>query len=223
MRYLMGFILSIAVISYAGEDDLRNGTGFFVNGAYIVTAYHVVSNFEHACYYDIKNDTCYQVRVVDYEPEPDLALLKLVDVPVEPPSVCRLAHVELPIGEPMMSYGYLEPFLEPWLTTIPVTIRMQYSYGGDYRAYRMTGVLKRGMSGGPNVTRDGRIGGLSKSISLVEENTSNLVKSTEVVRMLKKNGVREYFNSNTGEKCAVSIVNTVYLFRSAKLTWGDDF
>lgn len=76
------------------------------------------------------------------------------------------------------------------------------------------------MSGGPNFTRDGRIGGMNKSVSLMEENTSNLVKSTEVVRMLRRNGVAEYPNTKNVEKCAISILNSFDGFKSAQLKWG---
>ena len=77
-----------------------------------------------------------------------------------------------------------------------------------------------GMSGGPNFTKDGRIGGMSKSISNMERNTSNLVKSTEVLRLLRQNGVREYPNTKNVKKCVISIVNSIEVFRSAHLRWG---
>ena len=64
MKQLIGIILLSFFVAFAA-DDMRNGTGFFVNRDYIITAYHVVETFEHKCYYDIKNDTCYQVHLVD--------------------------------------------------------------------------------------------------------------------------------------------------------------
>ena len=76
------------------------------------------------------------------------------------------------------------------------------------------------MSGGPNFTKDGRIGGMNKSVSLMEQNTSNLVKSTEVIRMLRKNGVIEYPNTKNVKKCAISILNSVEDFKSAQFNWG---
>ena len=202
------------------DDNVHNGTGFFVNSEYIVTAYHVVEGYENTCYYDIQNDTCYQVYVVDYDMETDIVLLKLDEDPVEMPRVCRIAHSELPIGEKLTSYGYPEPFIDHDLTIIPMNIRVQYRYDGDYNYYRMTGTLVLGMSGGPNFTTDGRIGGMSKSISTMERNTSNLVKSTEVVRLLRKNGVREYPNTRNVKRCVISIVNSIEEFKSAHLKWG---
>ena len=76
------------------------------------------------------------------------------------------------------------------------------------------------MSDGPNVTKDGRIGGMSKSIPNMERNASNLVKSTEVVRLLRQNGVREYPNTRNVKKCVISIVNSLNLFKSAHDEWG---
>ena len=219
MKQLVGIILSFIAMAFA-DDNMHNGTGFFVNSEYIVTAYHVVENFENTCYYDIKNDTCYKVHIVDYNLESDLVLLKLDDEPVEMPMVCRLAHSELAIGERLTSYGYPDPFIDHELTIIPLSIRMHYRYDGNYNYYRMTGKLRLGMSGGPNFTIDGRIGGVNKSISLVEQNTSNLVKSTEVVRLLHKNGVMEYPNTRNEKKCVISILISVEDFKSAHYHWG---
>ncbi len=218
MKYFVILILSFVAMTFA--DGMRNGTGFFVNSEYIVTAYHVIEDYEHICYYDIHNDTCYQVYVVDYDMETDIVLLKLYDEPVELPRVCRIAHTELPVGSKLTSYGYPDPFIDHELTIIPLNIRMLYRYDGDYNYYRMTGTLVLGMSGGPNFTTDGRIGGMSKSISNMEQNTSNLVKSTEVVRLLRKNGVREYSNTRNVKKCVISIVNSIKVFKSAHDEWG---
>ena len=219
MKQLIGIILLSFFVAFAA-DDMRNGNGFFVNSDYIITAYHVVETFEHKCYYDIKNDTCYQVHLVDYDLESDLVLLKLDEVPVAMPMVCCLAHSELPIGERLTSYGFPNPFIDHDLTIIPMSIRMQYRYDGNYNYYRMTGTLVIRMSDGPNFTKDGRIGGMSKSISNMERNTSNLVKSTEVVRLLRQNGVREYPNTRNVKKCVISIVNSLKVFKSAHDEWG---
>ena len=219
IKQLIGIILLFFVMGFA-DDDMYGGTGFFVNSEYIVTAYHVVEGYENTCYYDIKNDTCHHVHLVDYTVDSDVALLKLDEEPLEMPMVCRIAHSELPIGEKLTSYGYPEPFIDHELTIIPLNIRVLYRYDGNYNYYRMTGTLQFGMSGGPNFTTDGRIGGMSKSISTIEQNTSNLVKSTEVVRLLNKNGVWEYPNTRNVEKCAVSILNSIKVFKSAHDEWG---
>ena len=218
MKQLIGITFSFVVMAFA--EGFHNGTGFFINSEYIVTAYHVVNDYDYNCYYDIQNDSCYKVRIVDYDMELDIVLLKLDEDPVELPWVCRIAHTELPVGEKLTSYGYPEPFLDHDLTVIPMNIRVQYRYDGDYSYYRMTGTLQLGMSGGPNFTTDGRIGGMSKSISQMERNTSNLVKSTEVIRFLRKNGVREYPNTKNVKKCVISIVNSKKVFRSAHEEWG---
>lgn len=218
MIRLIDIILAFAVM--ASAEGFHNGTGFFVNSEYIVTAYHVVEDYDYNCYYDIQNDSCYKVHIVDYDKERDIVLLKLDEEPVEMPRVCRIAHSELPVGEKLTSYGYVEPFLDHDLTIIPLSIRMQYRYDGNYSYYRVDGTLQLGMSGGPNFTTDGRIGGVSKSISTMERNTSNLVKSTEVIRFLRKNGVQEYPNTKNVKKCVISIVNSKKVFRSAHEEWG---
>ena len=213
-------ILALSIVCMAFANEKRNGTGFFVNSEYIVTAYHVIDDFDHICYYDVESDTCYQAHIVEYDPYKDLALLKLDEEPVKMPMVCRIAHDELPIGEKLTSYGYPQPFNEFEPMIVPMSIRMLYNYDGNYNYYRMTGLLRYGMSGGPNFTRDGRVGGVTKSISLAEENTSNLVKSTRVVRMLKRNGVAEYPNTKNVKKCVISVLNTEEMFKSARLKWG---
>ena len=218
MKQLIGIICAFVAMAFA-DDDMYGGTGFFVNSEYMVTAYHVIEGYENICYYDIKNDTCHQAHLVDYTVDSDVAVLKLDEEPLEMPMVCSLAHSELPIGEKLMSYGYPDPINDHELTIIPLSIRMLYRYDGNYDFYRMTGTLRHGMSGGPNFTRDGQIAGMSKSI-IAEENTSNLVKSTEVVRLLRKNGVAEYPNTRKVEKCVISILSTNEEFKSAHLKWG---
>ena len=212
-------ILTLSLFVGMAAADMRNGTGFFVNSEYIVTAYHVIENFDHTCYYDIENDTCYQVHVVDYDIPKDLVLLKLDEEPDNMPMVCRLAHTELPIGEKLISYGYPDPLIDHDLTIIPMNVSSQYRYDGDANFYRLSGVLRGGLSGGPNFTRDGRVGAVNKSIALNEANTSNVIKSTEVVRMLKRNGVVEYPNTMNVEKCAISILNANYVFRGVHQEW----
>lgn len=219
MKQLIGIILLSVFVAFA-EQDMHNGTGFFVNSEYLITAYHVVDEFEHKCYYDIKNDTCYKMHIVDYDLDADIALMELDEEPVEMPMVCGLEHAELPNGERLTSYGYTQPFVNPNLTVVPMRIRMQYRYDGNYSYYRTSGIIEYGMSGGPNFTSDGRIGGMNKSVSLMEQNTSNLVKSTEVIRMLRKNGVIEYPNTKNVKKCAISILNSVEDFKSAQFNWG---
>lgn len=123
MKQLISIILLFFVMGFA-EEDMHNGTGFFVNGDYLITAYHVVDEFEHKCYYDIKNDTCYKIHMVDYDLEADIALMALNEEPVEMPMVCSLEHAELPNGERLTSYGYTQPFVNPNLTVVPMRIRM---------------------------------------------------------------------------------------------------
>jgi hypothetical protein len=101
-----------------------------------------------------------------------------------------------------------------------LNIRLLYRSDGNDSFYRMTGKLRLGMSGGPNFTTDGQIGAMNKSTSTDEQNTSNVVKSTEVIRMLNKNGVKEYPNTKNVKKCVISILNTAEVFKSAHLKWG---
>lgn len=212
MKKIIVILISLFV-GMAFADNMRNGTGFFVNREYIVTAYHVVENFGHTCYYDVERDTCYQAHIVDYDVDKDLVLLKLDEEPENMPMVCRLANNELPVGEKLTSYGYPEPLIEHGLTIIPMNIRVLHRYDGNATFYRMTGLLQYGMSGGPNFTTDGRVGAVSKSVATNERNTSNLIKSTEVLRMMNRNGVVEYPNTKNVRKCAISILNSDYLFR----------
>lgn len=222
MKKIIGIILAVAIMLFAEvRNDMRNGTGFFVNSGYIVTAYHVVENFGNICYYDIGKDTCYRAHLVDYTVGSDLALLKLDDEPVDMPAVCRIEHSELPIGEPMMSYGYPDPLAGGKLSVISLDIRMHYRCDGDTRYYRTNGTIRLGTSGGPTFTRKGKIGGMNKAIALNEMNTSNIVKSTEIVRILKRNGVSEYPNTKNVKKCSVSIINSVDEFKSSRQLWSE--
>ena len=44
MKHFVILILSFVIMAFV-EDNEHNGTGFFVNSEYIVTAYHVVEGY----------------------------------------------------------------------------------------------------------------------------------------------------------------------------------
>lgn len=186
-----------------------NGTGVAVNDEYIVSAYHVVEQYGNACYLNRKNNKCHELEIVDFDVDVDLVLLRLKESNKVGLSSCALMRHEADVGDQVKSFGYIKPDYEDYETrTLSSRIRALDNVDGVESFYRISTKLIPGMSGGPLHNADGEIVGLSKSYSLVEKNVSNVIKSTEVMNMLRNNGVRNEASTNMVSRCSVIIVSS---------------
>lgn len=186
-----------------------NGTGVAVNGKYIVSAYHVVEEYGNACYLDRKTNKCHPLEIVDFDVDADLVLLKVKDNDKKVFSSCSIMPTEINVGDKVTSFGYFKPEYNDYETRILHSkIKALDNVDGVDLFYRISTKLIPGMSGGPLYNSDGEVVGLSKSYSLVETKTSNVIKSTEIMSMLKRNGVKNMTSTNMIQRCTMIIVSS---------------
>lgn len=187
----------------------HNGNGVAVNGKYIVSAYHVVEEFGNACYLDRTTNKCHELEIVDFDVDIDLVLLKVKDDDKKNFSSCSIKPREVNVGDKVTSFGYIKPNYEDYKTRVmPSRIKALNNIDGINWFYRISTKLIPGMSGDPLYNANGEVVGLSKSFSLAEKKTSNVIKSTEVMNMLKQHGVKNVATTNMIKNCTVILISS---------------
>ncbi len=160
---------------------LNQGSGFIVRPGYLLTNAHVVAGttrqWVHA------PDADHQARVVAFDPDEDLALLRVADL--NAPSLPLLDH-EVPRGTGGAVLGF--PGGGP-LRGSGAAVRQALSpvgrdiYGRDEvtrRLYEIQAHVHHGNSGGPLVLPGGAVAGVVFASSVVEDGVGYAIASTDV-------------------------------------------
>jgi len=207
MKKLILFLLTVLCIN--AFATYVNGTGVAVNSKYIVSAYHVIEEYGNACYLNKKTNKCHELEIVDFDVDVDLALLKVKDTDETSFESCSINPFEADVGDKVTSFGYIKPEYEDFKTRVLSSkIKALDNVDGIDWYYRISTKLIPGMSGGPLYNSEGEVVGLSKSYSLVEKKTSNVIKSTEVLNMLNHNGIRNIATTTTIRQCTMILVSS---------------
>lgn len=206
MKTIIVMLAMLSVIAFGNE--YHTGTGVAINARYIATAYHVVNTDEYRCYFDQKTHVCHEVEIYAYDKAKDIAILKVRNAYVRL-DACSLTSGEEFIGSEVTTVGYYRPFYNDMEKSVYVSnIKNKDNFFGDSSMYRIDVKLEYGMSGGPSFNEDGKVIGLSRSISTMEDNTSNIVKSSEIVKLMKMSHVVNIGSTDNMEKCAVILVSS---------------
>jgi len=121
--------------------------------------------------------------VVSYNPERDLAILDVPNLPTEPLS---FAADEAAGGSDTILLGYPD---SGELTAIPARVREVIQLNGPdiYKAttvsrevYTIRGVGAKGASGGPLIDRDGKVLGISFGVAIDDSDTSFALTAKEI-------------------------------------------
>lgn len=212
MKYILAMLF--ALVSFSSGDDIEyrfsSGSGAFVNPEYLITAYHVVNNYRrYYCYLDWRDESCYALTLVDYDTAADIALLKLVKKLPWTPAVCCIYEEEVPLNTRIVSYGYHDPFENGYmLTSSGGEIKMHHGYTSGYEFYAVAAHVAAGTSGGPVADTNGYIVGYNHSRYSDDENIGNITKSTEALKLIRRNGVKEAPNTADAGSCAVIVINS---------------
>lgn len=168
---------------------LNEGSGFVAAPGVVVTNAHVVAGVADVFVREPSHDDALEeVTVIAFEPELDLAVLRvegLVGAPL------RLATEDLPRGTGGAVIGY--PGAGS-LTVVPAAVRRLFEPTGrdiygrgevDRRLYELDAKIRGGNSGGPFVLPDGRVAGVVFANSVLDEDVGYAIASSQVVPVLE--------------------------------------
>ena len=138
------------------------GSGFFIDkNGYMLTCCHVVGDSKEI-YFQVANDrNRYECKVVSILPELDIALLKAVDYKNKD---YLKFEKNFKVGETTTALGY--PFASENIVMTKGTIS---SFDGEH--IQTDSALNKGNSGGPLVTKTGKVIGINKMIREESQNT----------------------------------------------------
>ena len=156
------------------------GTGVVVDSSgYVLTNWHVIAGHQDAVVFmkppsgaDLDKKYAYYARVAYANPIPDLALLKLMEVPAALPSIAIADISQAQVAEDIHIIGHPHGQFWSYSTGVLSQIRSDYAWkyedGSQHRAkvLQMQTAINPGNSGGPVVDDSGKLIGL---VAMFEE------------------------------------------------------
>jgi serine protease Do len=156
---------------FFGSPSPRNfrtegsGTGFIVDpNGYIITNHHVIEKADRIKVVLKGDDTNYRARVVGYDPETDLAVLKIdARRPLQPVQIGNSDAVQ--VGDWVIAIG--SPFgLQSTVTAGIVSAKGRDVTGGSFEHFLQTdAAINPGNSGGPLLNIRGEVIGVNTMIA----------------------------------------------------------
>jgi S1-C subfamily serine protease len=157
----------------------HGGTGFLIDGkGYLITNAHVVRN---ATRIDVQNTLGeYHARIIQLDPESDLALLKIDDTSYHafnglPYGISRTGGE---LGEELFTLGYPRPEIVYGKGYMSAETGFQ----GDTTAFQLTIAANPGNSGTPVLNNDGEVIGIVTSSQQNAQGMVFAVRSTNIFR-----------------------------------------
>ena len=157
----------------------HGGTGFLIDGkGYLITNAHVVRN---ATRIDVQNTLGeYHARIIQLDPESDLALLKIDDTSYHafnglPYGISRTGGE---LGEELFTLGYPRPEIvygQGYMSA-------ETGFQGDTTAFQLTIAANPGNSGTPVLNNDGEVIGIVTSSQQNAQGMVFAVRSTNIFR-----------------------------------------
>jgi S1-C subfamily serine protease len=160
---------------------ILEGTGFVVAPNRIMSTAHVVAGTETVTVTD--GDHTYDAHVISYDPNADIAILEVPDLPA---AALQFDATEAPEGTDAIMLGY--PGGAEFSAT-PARIREVIALNGPdiYRTttvtrdmYTLRGAVRQGSSGGPLIERDGRVLGVVFGAAVDDADTGFALTAKEV-------------------------------------------
>lgn len=177
-------VAKVEVVESRSSAPQSVGTAFFVEPSLLVSNFHVVrgaiyepTQFTLRVILSDGRGTIEGARILAVDPAHDLAVL---EIDFESESVVALTTDSVAVGEALFSLGHPAD-----LNTSVV----EGIYNGDVEhivspRYHFTGSINPGMSGGPTLTRDGRVVGVN--VSTAGNQLSFLIPSKAVASLLSE-------------------------------------
>ena len=166
------------------------GTGFALNGEYIVTNYHVVENATSIKVQGVRGDfnKVYNANVVSTDKTNDLAIIKISDQNFNGfgniPYKVKTSLSE--VGEDVFVLGY--PLTSTMGDEIKLTtgvISSKTGFQGDISLYQISAPIQPGNSGGPVFDGKGNLIGIVNAKHRGAENVSYAIKSSYLGNLIE--------------------------------------
>lgn len=167
-----------------------SGTGFALDGGYIVTNYHVVENAKNIVVLGIKGDSRigYEATAIATDKINDLAVLKITDsrftgfgtIPY------KIKTTLADVGEDVFVLGYpLTLTMGDELKLTTGVISSKTGFQGDVAQYQISAPVQPGNSGGPLFDGKGNLIGIVSSKHLGTENVGYAIKTTYLMNLVE--------------------------------------
>lgn len=170
-------------------QKVLEGTGFVVGPNRVMSNAHVVAGSDTVTV-EVGGQT-YDASVVSYDPEADISIL---DVPNLPSAPLQFAQGAAPTGTDAIVMGY--PGGGDFVAT-PARVREIIELNGPdiYRSatvtrevYTIRGTVRQGNSGGPMIDRSGKVLGVVFGAAVDDADTGFVLTAKEVSRQMDKIG-----------------------------------
>ena len=181
------------VVFIAGDNGIGSGV-IISNGGHILTNWHVIEDNPNLNALTLGegdyDENLRGLELIKYDPQKDLALLKLKTIPKNV-SVIKISKVVQEVGErvhaighprgEMWSYamGYISAFREGYTWKDPEN---EQEFSGD--VYQMQTPINPGNSGGPLLNEHGNLIGINTFIDTNSQNITYAVTVKEIVSFL---------------------------------------
>ena len=175
---------------FADNESISSGSGFFITAnGYLLTNYHVVDGAKHL---RIKyNRKLYDAYLVAHDKFTDLALLKAEGSF----NFLEISNSSAELGEEVFTTGYPNPDVQgPEIKYTDGSISSTAGHQNDARLYQISVPIQPGNSGGPLVTKDGKVTGMIvsklsdlftlKTSGSLPQNVNYAIKSTYIQAFL---------------------------------------
>ena len=172
---------SVVRVRSDSPNCVMEGSGFVVAPNRVMTPAQIVAGGQT---FTVEvDDKSIDAHVVSYNPERDLAILDVPNLPTEPLS---FAADEAAGGSDAILLGYPDT---GGLTAIPARVREVIQLNGpdiyktttvSREVYTIRGVGAKGASGGPLIDRDGKVLGISFGVAIDDSDTSFALTAKEI-------------------------------------------
>ncbi|UXA17687.1 acid resistance serine protease MarP [Mycobacterium sp. SMC-4] len=170
-------------------QKMLEGTGFVVSPNRVMSNAHVVAGSDTVTV-EVDGQT-YDATVVSYDPDADISILNVPDLPSAP---LQFADDEAPSGTDGIVMGY--PGGGDFVAT-PARVRETIELNGPdiYRTktvtrevYTIRGEVAQGNSGGPMINRGGKVLGVVFGAAVEDKDTGFVLTAEEVSRQMARVG-----------------------------------
>jgi S1-C subfamily serine protease/Tfp pilus assembly protein PilF len=175
----------VRVVARDGKFQTCLGSGFYVSGeGLLVTNYHVVRGAEFADILRADNTTLYVEGIVAEDRDADLALLKVNVSGVQPLQLGQDAPPK--IGTKVYAIGNPEGLTNTLSEGLISGVRSDKS--GRLHAIQTSAAISHGSSGGPLVTADGVVVGVTAATVVDGQNLNFAVPVADVRKLIANQG-----------------------------------